>query len=352
MLLNVQLEEYLPLTVEAGFLIMIHHPWAEEDITQDVTFVAPGMATFISVLMSVFSRLKAPYKNPCRDDWPLELRAHVDKNNLYTAFECRDYCLQTHVFNECGCVSHRFLRPLIGELSEADVCAIHQKSGRSCNCIQFGPGGQERSGFQRLKAPYKNPCRDDWPLELRAHVDKNNLYTAFECRDYCLQTHVFNECGCVSHRFLRPLIGELSEADVCAVHQKSELCEKEVEKKIKEGRISCNCIAACRDIIYKTSTSSLSLGQSRVSNGNQMSWPQNKLQAKVTIYKQTSKTHYRTRTPNYKVANFLSRIGGTLGMYLGLSSLVLFSLVDAIYRSILARLTRRVRHHGLAQINP
>lgn len=46
-----QLEEYLPLTVEAGFLIMIHHPWAEEDITQDVTFVAPGSATFISVLM-------------------------------------------------------------------------------------------------------------------------------------------------------------------------------------------------------------------------------------------------------------------------------------------------------------
>ncbi|XP_042142193.1 acid-sensing ion channel 4-A-like [Ixodes scapularis] len=51
LLLNVQLEEYLPLTVEAGFLIMIHHPWAEEDITQDVTFVAPGSATFISVLM-------------------------------------------------------------------------------------------------------------------------------------------------------------------------------------------------------------------------------------------------------------------------------------------------------------
>ncbi|KAM7293124.1 acid-sensing ion channel 4-A-like [Ixodes scapularis] len=57
LLLNVQLEEYLPLTVEAGFLIMIHHPWAEEDITQDVTFVAPGSATFISVLMCVFNGL-------------------------------------------------------------------------------------------------------------------------------------------------------------------------------------------------------------------------------------------------------------------------------------------------------
>ncbi|KAH7954916.1 hypothetical protein HPB49_022777 [Dermacentor silvarum] len=85
LILDAELDEYLPLSVEAGFAIMVHHPWSEINVAMETTMVAPGFSTYITVDRAEFRRLGHPYQNPCRSQWPPEISDYVDSDKHYTA---------------------------------------------------------------------------------------------------------------------------------------------------------------------------------------------------------------------------------------------------------------------------
>ncbi|XP_077557899.1 acid-sensing ion channel 4-like [Haemaphysalis longicornis] len=242
LLLNVEINEYLPLSVEAGFAVMIHHPWAEINVASDSTFVAPGQMTYISVLRTEFRRLREPYQNPCRSDWPPEIVDYVDNDKHYTAHECRDYCYQVRFFEKCGCVSLKYLRPDWGRIHTAPVCPKENTAGPAT-------------------------------------------------------------------------------------------CARKLRKKIHRGDVNCDCRQPCLGITYMMSTSSLDLGTGNWTNGT-TSIPKKNL-ASIKVFRRTPQTRYRTRTPKVQASTVLSRAGGLMGMYLGLSMPLLLNIADALFSASL-----------------
>ncbi|XP_075738189.1 degenerin del-1-like isoform X1 [Rhipicephalus microplus] len=240
LVLDVELNEYVPLTVEAGFAIMVHYPWREIDVAKDVTFVAPGFSTYISVDRAEFKRLGHPYQNPCRSQWPPEISEYVDSEKHYTAHECRDYCYQVQIFEACGCVSPQYMRPGRGPINDAPTCPLEGTAG---------------------------------PVT----------------------------------------------------------CAKTTEMKIGRGGGSCECSQPCLDIAYYTSTSTTALHTRKGMNtsSGDKSFPGGH-QAVVNVYRQSPQTRVRARAPKVQFATVLSRAGGLLGMYLGVSILLLLNLADAL----------------------
>ncbi|KAL1433052.1 hypothetical protein MTO96_002027 [Rhipicephalus appendiculatus] len=139
LVLDVELSEYLPLSVEAGFAILVHYPWREIDVAKDVTFVAPGFSTYITLDRAEFRRLGHPYQNPCRSQWPPEISEYVDSAKHYTAHECRDYCYQVQIFEACGCVSPQYMRPGRGPINDAPICPVEDTAGISSTTLQRVP---------------------------------------------------------------------------------------------------------------------------------------------------------------------------------------------------------------------
>ncbi|XP_077553678.1 acid-sensing ion channel 2-like [Haemaphysalis longicornis] len=69
-LIAVEQHEYLPITPEAGYMIMIHKQGHDPEEATDGIFVAPGQTTYVGVTVNSIYRLKAPYPSNCVPTWP------------------------------------------------------------------------------------------------------------------------------------------------------------------------------------------------------------------------------------------------------------------------------------------
>ncbi|XP_040061724.1 acid-sensing ion channel 4-B-like [Ixodes scapularis] len=86
LLLNVEPEEYLPLSVEAGFVVNVHQAGVQVDFRRDGVFVPPRHTTFVSVDQTILKRLEPPYMNPCQPSWPEEYLQHTRPGrDVYTS---------------------------------------------------------------------------------------------------------------------------------------------------------------------------------------------------------------------------------------------------------------------------
>ncbi|KAH8041581.1 hypothetical protein HPB51_017026 [Rhipicephalus microplus] len=121
MSLNMEPEEFLPLTVDAGFYIMVHQAGAQEEVFDNAVYAPPGATTYIGVSKTISKNLKEPYKNPCQDHWPPELEKYVVKGIVYTKRACDEYCYQVHIFEKCGCRSFNHIRVFAPQLMESPM---------------------------------------------------------------------------------------------------------------------------------------------------------------------------------------------------------------------------------------
>ncbi|CAN8027490.1 unnamed protein product, partial [Ixodes persulcatus] len=74
LMLDPQLDEYLPTSTEAGFIVMVHGRGFQPDICNDAVFVEPGYSTYIGLRLNKRTSLPEPYQHPCRNTWPKHLR--------------------------------------------------------------------------------------------------------------------------------------------------------------------------------------------------------------------------------------------------------------------------------------
>ncbi|KAL1442034.1 hypothetical protein MTO96_008042 [Rhipicephalus appendiculatus] len=93
LLLNLEINEYLPHTTEAGFVVSVHQPGVQVDF-RDSIFLLPCHTTMISVTQA-----------------------------------CRQICAQLHVIAACGCQSHDYDTV---DRSLADICNEDDEELNKC----------------------------------------------------------------------------------------------------------------------------------------------------------------------------------------------------------------------------
>lgn len=104
--LNLEADNYMPTSREAGAKIVIHDRFQKPDPDKDAVHVPPGLVSYIGVQMTTISRLPAPHKDNCTDNWPDGIfRTWAQGLNFdsYNSQVCLKLCLQHYTIKECGC---------------------------------------------------------------------------------------------------------------------------------------------------------------------------------------------------------------------------------------------------------
>ncbi|XP_070381185.1 amiloride-sensitive sodium channel subunit alpha-like [Dermacentor albipictus] len=84
MVLDTEIEEYLPLSTEVGFKVMIHEPGVESDYNRNGVHIPPEFASYLQLTKMTIQRLEPPYPEPCRHDWPPGYKEILFSQTSYT----------------------------------------------------------------------------------------------------------------------------------------------------------------------------------------------------------------------------------------------------------------------------
>ncbi|KAH7953480.1 hypothetical protein HPB49_009216 [Dermacentor silvarum] len=104
--LNPELDEYLPTSYQAGFIVMVHAHGTRFSVCSDSVYITPGYTTYVGLNLLAQTGLPEPYANPCRSSWPHRMLVHMDHMyGAYTREDCLNMCLQVKIVENCGCLS-------------------------------------------------------------------------------------------------------------------------------------------------------------------------------------------------------------------------------------------------------
>ncbi|RWS27383.1 amiloride-sensitive sodium channel alpha subunit-like protein, partial [Leptotrombidium deliense] len=106
LVLHLETDQYMPTSKETGAKVVIHDRSQKADPDQDAIHVPPGVATYVGVQMLNISRLPAPYRDKCSDDWAdhsFKAWAEEIGYDVYTSQICLKLCLQQFTLTTCNC---------------------------------------------------------------------------------------------------------------------------------------------------------------------------------------------------------------------------------------------------------
>ncbi|RWS23454.1 Amiloride-sensitive sodium channel-like protein [Leptotrombidium deliense] len=131
LVLNLQVNEYLPGTAQVGALVMVHSPDDFGTSASEAIFIAPEKATYIGLKMVQIKRLPAPYPEKCIDAWPKTLTGSLTQNATYSQQACLKICLQRTIQRRCHCQS-AFLAQVEENNADLRICDTRKKFIRKC----------------------------------------------------------------------------------------------------------------------------------------------------------------------------------------------------------------------------
>ena len=134
-----------------GVKLTIHSPGTPPDLKRGIT-LAPGTETGINIVQTNVERLDKPY-NPLGCS---RQKFMPSSSEAYARDQCIDYCVQSKIFEECGCVAHWLAIPEL--LKNISVCGNMSEAS-------------EEDAIRELTA-----------LECARNISKNSK----ECMKYCL----------------------------------------------------------------------------------------------------------------------------------------------------------------------
>ena len=125
LLFNLEKDQYMPTSREAGVKIIVHDRGQKGDPDQDAINVSPGVVTYVGVQMLNISRLPSPFPDECVDEWPVtdeaaEYRkwALALNHETYTIQVCLKICLQLYTIKMCNCWTSSALWPPYPDIPE------------------------------------------------------------------------------------------------------------------------------------------------------------------------------------------------------------------------------------------
>lgn len=132
--LNLETDQYMPISREAGAKIVVHDRVTRADPDQDAVHVPPGLVTYVGVKMVNISRLPDPYPDKCSNTWmdeELEHWAEDLKYETYSSQICLKLCLQRFTIKHCGCWSSQSPAPPSTSADNIDQCNTRQNESKS-----------------------------------------------------------------------------------------------------------------------------------------------------------------------------------------------------------------------------
>ena len=125
LLFNLEKDQYMPTSREAGVKIIVHDKGQKADPDQDAINISPGVVTYVGVQMLNISRLPSPFPDECLDEWPQtqetqEYRkwALALNHETYTIQVCLKICLQLYTIKTCKCWTSSALWPPYPDIPE------------------------------------------------------------------------------------------------------------------------------------------------------------------------------------------------------------------------------------------
>lgn len=105
LVLNLEVNEYLPGSSQIGALVMIHTSEDFGPTVSEAIFVAPERTTYIGMKMVKITRLPSPYPEHCVDSWPEGMFNNRLEKSSYSQQVCLKICLQQNLARNCKCQS-------------------------------------------------------------------------------------------------------------------------------------------------------------------------------------------------------------------------------------------------------
>ncbi|GBN28604.1 Degenerin-like protein asic-1 [Araneus ventricosus] len=175
--------------------------------------------------------------------------------------------------------------------------------------------------YRRLSAPYKDHCFNYDSQGDNAMRSKN------ACIRTCIQRKNFENCGCIDQT-----LGVMSELKPCNFTNYTEACclDKVLDIMSRNGP-ACNCNLPCRSIYYNEMMSKSRLRSSEFCEVDSEGFPfcfhlRNHL--KLNVYYSSLERHVYEQRAKWDPTELASFIGNELGLWLGLSLMIIFEILE------------------------
>ncbi|XP_078360038.1 acid-sensing ion channel 2-like [Oculina patagonica] len=213
--------------------------------------------------------------------------------------------------------------------------------------VSLPPGYATMIGLRKEVIKRKDPFENERCLKT-VSTDESNLYTKYfgamysttACKESCLAYNQLGECGCMEYRFP----GSFKHG-ICNVISKPNIkCLSKLQKLFKENKLNCtdSCPPPCKEEGFKMSTSFAfwpsenfeSVYQDDLLEKSKQLFTKNgshrKNVCKVQVFYEELNLEVITEQRSYEIEDFVSDIGGQLGLWIGFSVLTAAEFLELI----------------------
>ncbi|GFQ93707.1 acid-sensing ion channel 1C [Trichonephila clavata] len=211
---------------------------------------------------------------------------------------------------------------------------IHDASEESNpeeNGMNIIPGYQtnillRRTLTKRLPAPYKDHC-------MFYSINKPFVGSQTLCMQACIQEYNYAKCGCIESSFIT-----LSGRRQCNIKNSTDVCcLNKVLHHLSVHGTNCECALPCVSTYYNQ-ISTGSIWPSKASffkekaNTTKQDWKNYRAShAKVNVFFSTLDRSVYEQNPLFHESEIFSHLGGEFGLWLGLSLVALFELLETFF---------------------
>lgn len=240
--------------------------------------------------------------------------------------------------------------------------------------LTLSPGYETSIGLRainvtRLGEPY-GECTVSGSERFRNKY--NMTYSKTACLEFCRIENVISRCSCIP--IDAPDIDFGANASVC--QSKEELCVFEVEMMFEDGSLTCDCINPCSEFVYaktisgrvwphrdylekvlmkdmcKKNLTSLEKACRQVrSDTEEFDFERYRNNfVRLIIYFEDLNYQKITEEPFYSTVRFICDIGGAMGLFIGVSLLSLFEVLQLILEIVLYLVQRKKENPSVSDL--
>ncbi|XP_063609073.1 degenerin-like protein asic-1 [Penaeus indicus] len=194
--------------------------------------------------------------------------------------------------------------------------------------------------YERLGEPH-GVCANDYGFD---HPYK---YSRKLCKQLCVEREFRERCGCfIGQNPLYDTLETVPEDRCSFVDRKQVLCMASVTKSIEEETIQCDCQLPCSEMMYDTQVTT---SKPNAVYYNILSQTRKQLQSLCTnesqmvsllVYLDSKSYTVTEESPAYSWDTLLSNIGGSLGLFVGVSLISILEVFEMIIDVIFAGFKR------------
>ncbi|KAE9547814.1 hypothetical protein FO519_008973 [Halicephalobus sp. NKZ332] len=186
-------------------------------------------------------------------------------------------------------------------------------------------GGMSVQQISLLPKTNWGRCQPGWDTDIHGENFLNRNYSAIHCEINCKINLMLEKCGCVPVSL--------------AVEKNMKVCDLEIEKTCFKTEFSkkCNCSVECEKTQYITQVSysniKFSQEEKKIIGENEINYAKENYVGILLYMKEMNYEHHEQQR-QVQTADLLSNIAGSMGLFLGMSTITLLEIFIFLFKSI------------------